>query len=85
MTHSLSPTPETRPETALTGASGYKLFVGNFNYSSWSMRAWFGMKLFDIDFTVEMIPLFEDGSEERIRASSPLPATLDGMSLIQTP
>lgn len=39
MTHRTFPTPETRPENAPTGASGNKLFVGNFNYSSWSMRA----------------------------------------------
>jgi glutathione S-transferase len=71
VTHQTFPTSEARPENAPTEASGYKLFVGNFNYSSWSMRAWFGMKLFDLDFTVEMIPLFEDGSDERIRANSP--------------
>jgi len=71
MTSELHPESETRAANSPTAARGYKLFIGNFNYSSWSMRAWFGMKLFDLDFTVEMIPLFEDGSDERIRANSP--------------
>jgi glutathione S-transferase len=37
------------------------------------MRACFGMKRFDVDIDVpvETIPLFEDGSDERIRANSP--------------
>ncbi len=47
------------------------LVIGNRNYSSWSMRPWFGMKATGIDFEEVVIPLFEDGSSERIRKYSP--------------
>ncbi len=33
-----------------------KLYIGNKNYSSWSMRPWVLMREFDIDFTEVMVP-----------------------------
>ncbi len=31
-------------------AAGYRLIIGNRNYSSWSLRAWLAFRLFDIPF-----------------------------------
>ena len=58
-----------------------KLIIGNRNYSSWSMRPWIGLRAAGIAFDEELIPLYDDGSKERILASSPagkVPILLDG-------
>lgn len=34
-----------------------KLFIGNYNYSSWSLRAWLTLKSCTNDFQVELIRL----------------------------
>ena len=40
-----------------------KLYVGNKNYSSWSMRPWLAMKAAGVDFEDEVIPFdFENGN-----------------------
>ena len=40
-----------------------KLYVGNKNYSSWSMRPWIALRAAGIDFTDEVIPFdFENGN-----------------------
>ncbi|NWG24808.1 MAG: glutathione S-transferase family protein [Pseudorhodoplanes sp.] len=60
---------------------GMKLIVGNKNYSSWSMRPWIAMRVFGIDFTDEVIPLYQPGSREKILAHSPsgkVPCLIDG-------
>jgi len=39
----------------------YRLFIGNRNYSSWSLRPWVLMRALDIPFDVEQV-VFADGS-----------------------
>jgi glutathione S-transferase len=39
----------------------YRLFIGNRNYSSWSLRPWLLMRALDIPFDVEQV-VFADGS-----------------------
>ena len=43
-----------------------KLIIGNKNYSSWSMRPWIGLKAAGIAFDEEVIPLYVEGSKEKI-------------------
>lgn len=57
------------------------LVTGNQNYSSWSMRPWFAMKAAGISFDQVVVPLFLQGSREKILAASPsgkVPALIDG-------
>lgn len=62
-----------------------KLYIGNRNYSSWSLRPWFLMAEAGIDFDDERIPLNTREFEERIGAISParrVPVlVLDGRSV----
>jgi len=44
----------------------YTLYIGNKNYSSWSLRPWVLMKTAGIPFREERIPLYVEGSHERI-------------------
>jgi glutathione S-transferase len=62
-----------------------KLYIGNKNYSSWSMRAWVLLKQADIPFEEVMLRFdsFEDGSDFRqsVSAISPagkVPVLVDG-------
>ncbi len=48
-----------------------KLYIGNRNYSSWSLRAWLLLAEADIEFDEERLPLFTREFEERIGAISP--------------
>ena len=48
------------------GKSGYRLVIGNKNYSSWSMRAWLVLKAFGIPFEEVRIPLGQPDSANRI-------------------
>jgi glutathione S-transferase len=57
------------------------LVIGNKNYSSWSFRPWIAMKVAGIAFDEIVIPLYCDGSKERILAHSAggkVPALQDG-------
>jgi glutathione S-transferase len=57
------------------------LVIGNKNYSSWSFRPWIAMKVARIAFDEIVIPLYRDGSKERILAHSAggkVPALADG-------
>jgi glutathione S-transferase len=57
------------------------LVIGNKNYSSWSLRPWIAMKAAGIAFDEIVIPLYEPGSAEAIRAYSPagkVPVLIDG-------
>jgi glutathione S-transferase len=49
----------------------YILYIGNKNYSSWSVRPWVLMKTSGIAFREERIALYESGSPERVRDVSP--------------
>lgn len=62
-----------RPATvyALGMPSPLRLYLGNKAYSSWSLRPWLAAKVAGIPFEEEVVPLYEDGSAERMRALSP--------------
>lgn len=47
-----------------------KLYIGNKNYSSWSMRAWLVLRKADLPFTEEMILLDVPGFKEKLLAIS---------------
>ena len=58
-----------------------KLIIGNKNYSSWSFRPWIGLRAAGIAFDEEVIPLYAEGSKEKILAHSPagkVPVLIDG-------
>jgi glutathione S-transferase len=46
------------------------LVIGNRNYSSWSMRPWFAMRVAGIEFSDEVIPLDQPETKQRIAAHS---------------
>jgi len=63
----------------------YILYIGNKNYSSWSVRPWVLMKTAGIAFREERIALYEAGSPERIREVSPsgkVPCLRDGDTVV---
>jgi glutathione S-transferase len=47
-----------------------KLYVGNKNYSSWSMRPWVALKAAGVDFTDEVIPFDFPAGNPAIKAIS---------------
>ena len=49
----------------------YKLYIGNKNYSSWSLRAWLVMKQCGAPFDEEVVPLREVGTQTAILRHSP--------------
>lgn len=58
-----------------------RLVIGNRNYSSWSFRPWFAMKVAGIPFEETVISLYVPGSREKVLAASPsgkVPALIDG-------
>lgn len=62
-----------------------KLIIGNKNYSSWSLRPWIAMRHAGLDFTDEVIPLYEPGSAEKVLKYSPtgkVPVLIDGDQVI---
>jgi len=62
-----------------------KLYMGNFNYSSWSLRPWVLARLCDVPLEDEVIPLFEEGSAARIANVSPsgkVPCLHDGHTVV---
>ncbi|MDZ7825557.1 MAG: glutathione S-transferase N-terminal domain-containing protein [Gammaproteobacteria bacterium] len=44
------------------------LWIGNRNYSSWSLRAWLALRFMGLEFDVERLPLDTPEFERRIRA-----------------
>jgi len=63
----------------------YELFIGNRNYSSWSLRPWVLLRTRDVDF-VEHVRPFEPGSSWReFRTFSPtgkVPCLRDGATVV---
>jgi glutathione S-transferase len=61
---------------------GLKLFIGNKNYSSWSMRPWIALRAANIAFDEVLIPLYTgDADKQRILGvtkSGKVPALADG-------
>ena len=58
-----------------------KLFIGNKNYSSWSLRPWIAMRARDIDFQEELIPFDMAAGNPRFTEFSPhgkVPVLVDG-------
>ena len=47
------------------------LYLGNKNYSSWSLRAWLALKATNVAFDEVVIPLYQPGSRETILKYSP--------------
>ena len=47
------------------------IYLGNKNYSSWSLRAWLPLKQTGVPFREVIIPLFQANSQEQLRAHSP--------------
>jgi glutathione S-transferase len=63
----------------------YTLYIGNKNYSSWSLRAWVLMKTAGIAFREERIGLYQPDSRQRLLAVSPagrVPVLRDGEALV---
>jgi glutathione S-transferase len=59
----------------------YTLYIGNKNYSTWSLRAWVLMKTAGIPLREQRLPLYEADSSARIRSQSPsgkVPCLHDG-------
>lgn len=62
-----------------------RLYIGNKNYSSWSMRPWLVLKAFGIPFEEQLIPLFVPGFREMIEAVSgagKVPVLVDGDTVV---
>lgn len=47
------------------------LIIGNKRYSSWSLRGWLAARLSGLAFEETLIPLYEEGSSEKIKAFNP--------------
>lgn len=62
-----------------------KLVIGNKNYSSWSLRPWLLMRVLDLPFEEEIIPLYQPDSKAQLLARAPsgkVPALHDGELVI---
>lgn len=60
---------------------GYRLVIGNKNYSSWSLRAWLFLRESGIDFEEIRIPMFTDHWRTEVARHTPagrVPVLLDG-------
>jgi len=63
----------------------YTLYIGNKNYSTWSLRAWVLMRVVGIPFREQRIALYQPGSSARIRQVSPnsrVPCLHDGATVV---
>jgi glutathione S-transferase len=59
----------------------YTLYIGNKNYSSWSLRAWLLMTELRLPFEERLVPFDDGGSWQKFRAFSPtgqVPCLHDG-------
>ena len=63
----------------------YTLYIGNKNYSTWSLRSWVLMKTAGIPFREQRLALYEADSSARLRAHSPsakVPCLHDGTVVV---
>ncbi|HEX8012740.1 MAG TPA: glutathione S-transferase family protein [Casimicrobiaceae bacterium] len=63
----------------------YTLYIGNKNYSSWSLRAWVLLRALDIPFVEKRIALYRSDSPGRLREVSPsgrIPCLHDGEVIV---
>lgn len=61
------------------------LVIGNWNYSSWSMRPWIALRTFGFEFDVNRIPLYGPGAKVEILKHSPagkVPVLIDGTTVV---
>jgi glutathione S-transferase len=61
------------------------LVIGNYNYSSWSLRAWLALKVFAFDFDARRIPLYGPGAKQELLRHSPagkVPILKDGDTVV---
>jgi glutathione S-transferase len=61
------------------------LVIGNYNYSSWSLRAWLALKVFALPFDVVRIPLYGPGAKDELLKHSPagkVPILKDGDAVV---
>jgi glutathione S-transferase len=61
------------------------LVIGNYNYSSWSLRAWIAMKVLGLAFEERRIPLYGPGAKDEILRYSPagkVPVLKDGETVV---
>jgi glutathione S-transferase len=49
----------------------YKIYLGNKNYSSWSLRPWLVLNHVGVSYQEEVVPLYESDSKERVKRFSP--------------
>ncbi|PTQ12152.1 glutathione S-transferase [Sphingomonas oleivorans] len=59
----------------------YELYIGNKNYSSWSLRPWLLMQQLGISFHERLVP-FGDGAFEAFSPSGKVPCLVDGPRLL---
>lgn len=50
---------------------GYTLFIGDYTYSSWSLRGWLLMRRFGIDTAIHMVDFSTDDAWEAVTAHAP--------------
>ncbi len=55
----------------MSGSPGYRLVIGNKNYSSWSLRPWLLMRMFGIPFDEINVDIYSPGTRARILEHSP--------------
>jgi glutathione S-transferase len=63
----------------------YELYIGNKNYSSWSLRPWVLMRELGIDFAENLIPFGDASRWDAFRKISPagkVPCLVDGKSAV---
>jgi glutathione S-transferase len=63
----------------------YTIYIGNKNYSSWSLRAWLMMKAAGVAFDEVLIPLYEPQSRTELLRHSPsgkVPALKHGETVV---
>jgi len=63
----------------------YRLYIGNKNYSSWSLRPWLLMRALSIPFAEAVVPLDQGSSWQKFRAFSPsgrVPCLHDGDTVV---
>jgi glutathione S-transferase len=62
----------------------YELYIGNKNYSSWSLRAWVLMRAAGIEFKEHLIPFGGPAWEDflEISPSGKIPCLVDGSTLV---
>ena len=63
----------------------YRLYIGNKNYSSWSLRPWLLMRALSIPFEENLVPFAEFSSWTKFRAFSPtgcVPCLHDGDTIV---